>query len=258
MPLHQSLTYIKKKVEEMLNTPNVETYLDSIGKDDVKEGVYVSLLYAEEEKTLKNNEYLQTYYEKENPSKVEGYRKVNPKLYLNLYVLVASLCSPYEEALKHISCVIAGFRQKNVFGRFEKEDGTVSDDFGEGFELLDKLIFDIHTLSFDQHNSLWQTIGGKQYPYILYKVKAIAFVEPETEPDMKPVQKIFGLIKPMTSGLPEGSDAAITNVAQIEAEKAQKEQLVNDSFELIKGDCSVIVVNSKEVYDRIKAMLKSK
>ena len=62
----------------------------------------------------------------------------------------------------------------------------------------------------------------------------------------------------MTSGLPEGSDAAITNVAQIEAEKAQKEQLVNDSFELMKGDRSVIVVNSKEVYDRIKTMLKSK
>ena len=55
MPLYQALTYIKKKVEGMLNTPNVEIYLDSVGKDDVKEGVYVSLLYAEEEKTLKNN-----------------------------------------------------------------------------------------------------------------------------------------------------------------------------------------------------------
>ncbi len=258
MPLYQSLTYIKKKVEEMLNAPNVEIYLDSIGKDDVKEGVYVSLLYAEEEKTLKNNDYLQTYYEKENPSKVEGYRKVNPRLYLNLYVLVASSCSPYEEALKHISCIIAGFRQKNVFGRFKKEDGTVSDDFGEGFELLDKLVSDIHTLSFDQHNSLWQTIGSKQYPCIVYKVRTIAFVDPMTEPDMKPVQKIFGLIKPMASGLPEGSDAAITNALQIEAEKAQKEQLVADSFELIKGDRSVIVVNSNEVYERVKAILKSK
>lgn len=259
MPLYQALTYIKKQVEDLLNTPNVETYLDSIGKDDVKEGVYVSLLYAEEEKTLKNNDYLQTYYEKENPNKVEGYRKVNPKLYLNLYILIASSCSPYEEALKHISCIIAGFRQKNVFGRFKKEDGTVSDDFGEGFELLDKLVFDIHTLSFDQHNSLWQTIGGKQYPCIVYKVREIAFAEPQTGPDMKPIQKVLGLIKPITPGrLPEGSDATITDAAQIEAEKAQKEQLVNDSFELIKGDRSVIVVNSKEVYDSVKAMLKSK
>ena len=58
MPLHQALTYIKKNVEEILNAPNVDVYLDSIGKDDVKEGVYVSLLYAEEEKTLKNNDYL--------------------------------------------------------------------------------------------------------------------------------------------------------------------------------------------------------
>ena len=46
MPLYQALTYIKKKVEGMLNAPNEETYLDSIGKDDVKEGVFVSLLYA--------------------------------------------------------------------------------------------------------------------------------------------------------------------------------------------------------------------
>ena len=135
----------------------------------------------------------------------------------------------------------------------------MSDDFGEGFELLDKLVFDIHTLSFEQHNSLWQTIGGKQYPCIVYKVRAIAFAEPQTGSDIKPIQKVLGLIKPITPGrMPEGSDATITDAAQIKAEKAQKEQLVNDSFELIKGDRSVIVVNSKEVYDSVKAMLKSK
>lgn len=256
MPLHQSLTYIKKKVEEFLSSFNVETYLDSINKDDVKEGVYVSLLYAEEEKTLKNNEYLQAYYDTENPNKVEGYRKVNPKLFLNLYVLIASSYSPYEEALKHISRIIAGFRRKNVYGKFKKEDGSVSDDFGESFDLLNKLVLDINTLSFDQNNSLWQTIGSKQYPYIIYKVKTIAFVEPESKPDMKPIQKIFGLIKPMNAGQIEGSDAIITDTIQLDAEKSQKEQMVNDIFELIKGDHSVIIVNSKDVYEKVKEMLK--
>ncbi len=149
MPIHQSLTFIKQKVEAMIQSSTVETRLDSIGKDDVKEGVYVSLLYAEEEKTLKNNEYMQTHYEgnkKTNP--IAGYSKVGPKIYLNLYVLIVSTYNPYEEALKHISGIIAGFRNKNVYRRVE-EGNKMIDDFNGNFEILDKLVFDIHTLNFE-------------------------------------------------------------------------------------------------------------
>lgn len=195
MPLHQSLTFIKQKVEAMIKASTVETYLDSIGKDDVKEGVYVSLLYAEEEKTLKNNEYMQTYYEGNDKTKaIVGYANVGPKIYLNLYVLIVSTYTPYEEALKHISSIIAGFRNKNVYRRFKNDEDKIVDELGNGFEILDKLVFDIHTLNFEQNSSLWQSIGTKLYPYIVYKVRAIAFVPTDDMKIQLPVEKILGYV----------------------------------------------------------------
>jgi len=200
MPIYQSLTYIKSKVEEALGSvsgPHVEVFLDSIAKDDIKQGVYVSLLYEEEEKTLKNNDYLQKYYEPTNPNQIKGYRKVNPSIFLNLYVLILSTHDPYDEALKQISRVISYFRKKNVFNKRRKENGKDIDDFGEDYPGLDKLVLDLHTLTFEQNNSLWQTLGTKLYPYVVYKVTMAAYVEEKTEPDMVPVQKVIDIIKPI-------------------------------------------------------------
>lgn len=54
MALYTALSFIRDKVEVFLNGLNVSTHLDAITKDDTKdEGVYVTLLYFEEEKTLK-------------------------------------------------------------------------------------------------------------------------------------------------------------------------------------------------------------
>ncbi len=106
--LHQALSFIKDLIEEELKRlfPTIDVFLDNICKEDNKEkGVYITLLHTEEEKTLKNNEYLQTYY-LEN-KEIDGYRKVNPKLYLNLYVMVSSYDTNYEESLKHISHIIS-------------------------------------------------------------------------------------------------------------------------------------------------------
>jgi len=202
MPIYQTLTYIKNKVQKALNDSvggsSVEVYLDSIAKDkdDVKQGVYVSLLYEEEEKTLKNNDYLQTYYEPNDSSQIKGYRKVNPSIFLNLYVLILSNHTPYEEGLKQISNVISYFRQNNVFSKQRKENGHDINDFVDiPKSKLHKLILNLHTLTFEQNNSLWQTLGTKLYPYVVYKVTMAAYVEEETEPDMVPVKKVIDVIK---------------------------------------------------------------
>lgn len=237
MPLYQSLTYIKKKVEELLNAP-VEIYLDSIGKDDVKEGVYISLLYTEEEKTLKNNNFLQPYYEGTDEAKeLKGYSKVGPKIYLNLYVLITSCVQDYGEALKHISQVIAGFRNKNVFiRRVEKENGKLvvkENDFGDNFEKLEKLIFDIHTLNFDQNSSLWQSIGTKLYPYIVYKVRTIAFA-PTGDTDKKALIKdIWGYVHPSSD-------------PKNDAEKYKENIKTSKQSEVINKKNNIVIVNSRE------------
>lgn len=211
MPIYQALSFIHSKVKDAIKSYNrnssVEVYLDSIAKEDIKQGLYVSLLYEEEEKTLKNNNYLQTYYDQKDQNKIKGYRMVNPAIFLNLYVLILSTHSPYEEALKQISCVISYFRRNNVFSQQRKENGHDINDFGTGYDSLHKLILDLHTLTFEQNNSMWQTLGSKLYPYVVYKVSMAAYVEKETEADMEPVKEVIEVIKPIVkTGLSDGSD----------------------------------------------------
>lgn len=195
MPLYKALIYLKEKVETFLNSSTIQVHLDSITRDNANGGVYVSLLYAEEEKTLKNNEYIKANYktEQKTRSNILGYSKVNPKLYLNLHVLITSTQENYEEGLKQISKIIVGFTQKNVYSNSKEEDG----DFGSEYKSLEKLTLDIETLTFEQNNSLWQTLGTKLYPYVLYRVRVIAFSPIVDESiSVAPVKKVFGLVEP--------------------------------------------------------------
>ena len=35
------------------------------------------------------------------------------------------------------------------------------------------IILDMHSLTFEQANYLWSTLGGKQHPFVCYKVRLI-------------------------------------------------------------------------------------
>lgn len=268
MPIHEALTYIQSKVKKAVvssdfnGNSSVEVFLDSIDKDDLKQGLYVSLLFEEEEKTLKNNDYLRTHYFKpgephynpDNTKNIKGYSKVNPSIFLNLYVLILSTHSPYSEGLKQISSVISYFRRNNVFSRQRKVNGQDVDDFGSSFPSLDKLSLDLHTLTFEQNNALWQTLGSKLYPYVIYKATMVAYAEKESEPDMVPIKKVVELVKPMTEfGIVNDSDE--TNVAVVDEEELQKtlNKLVDDKEE--DKSKRIIVINSKEVFDAIMAAI---
>lgn len=183
--IQTTLTFIKDLVESFINDSNVETYLDVLSKDETKEeGIYVSLLYFEEEKMMKNNRHMIPVYNKK--SEIDGYQKVNPTIYLNLYVMIISNLSQYGEALKQISCVIEHLQQKNVFLKTETGDITEGGGFdNNGYPILneskypklEKVVFEMETLTFEQNNSLWQAIGSKLYPYVIYKVKTLAFAQ---------------------------------------------------------------------------------
>jgi len=108
-------------------------------------------------------------------------QRMNPAVRLNLYVLfAASFGKNYTEALKFISYVIAYFQGKSTF------DAQGSPDFPDTIE---KLLVELHTLSFEQLNHLWGTLGGKYLPSVMYKVRLLS-VETET---------VVGVTAPITS-----------------------------------------------------------
>ena len=134
------------------------------GTDDQ---VLLSLVNLEEEASLKNTSPYQR-----NPN--GGFDIVNPPVFLNLFVLVAAYSrdnASYATALKRLAWAVQCFQQRNHFS-FANTLATSLDDTDPATQRL-RLSLDLHSLSFEKVSQLWSTLGGKQMPCILYKVRLV-------------------------------------------------------------------------------------
>lgn len=150
-------TYFGTSVISLENIANVE----QDGEAD-SHGVFLTLLNMKEEYTLKN----------ESNHQIRGTEVLykNPKVNLNLYLLFSANNSTYKESLKSISKIIQFFQGKKIF----TQDNT---NFKKEGEMLDvknfRFITDLYTPSFEELNFIWGTLGGKQYPSVIYKLSLI-------------------------------------------------------------------------------------
>ena len=144
--------------QDLSTTPNT----------DEREMVYISLVNVEEEYSLKNE---RAYHKNLNGS--IDYQ--NPPVYANLYVLFSANHTDYNVALQRLSQVMAFFQGKN---KFTFSSAPVAES-GVGFTFTEeernnfKLSFDLYTLTFEQINHLWGSLGGKAVPFVLYKVRLV-------------------------------------------------------------------------------------
>jgi hypothetical protein len=94
----------------------------------------------------------------------------NPPIHLNLYLLFTSYFEQqlFNEGLKFLSLVIGFFQAQNVFN---------SVDFTEFSFDIEKLVFELENLSFQEQNNLWGSLGCKYIPSVLYKVRMISITE---------------------------------------------------------------------------------
>lgn len=123
--------------------------------------VGMTLVNIEEDRVNKPNDpYLKT---------TEGFTKVNPEIKLNLYVLfTAAYTDNYDEALKFISYIIQFFQSKNVFTQANTPDMDTR---------IEKLIAELHPMSFEQQNYLWGMVGGKYLPSVMYRFRMLVIQE---------------------------------------------------------------------------------
>lgn len=87
-----------------------------------------------------------------------------PTIFLNLYVLFATNLNSYEESLTRLSYIIQFFQFQNVFTTLD------SPGLPQG---IDKLIFDLKTLSFQDLNNLWGILGSKYLPSVVYILRLV-------------------------------------------------------------------------------------
>ena len=105
--------------------------------------VIISLVNIEEESSLKNG----LHYRR---TPIGGIEYENPPVYLNLYLLfTANFPNNYQSSLVLLGLIIQCFQGQNSF--------TIESDEGEL-----QLTLDLYTMTFEQINHLWGSLGGKQ------------------------------------------------------------------------------------------------
>lgn len=141
--------------------------------DAIQNRVVVSLVNMEEEATMKNARLTRVQ------GNFNGVSYHNPKINLNLYMLFSANYTDYANALRRLSQVVLFFQGKNIF---TFQNSPMAEELPQEF----RLILNLHTLSFEQINHLWGSLGGKQVPSVLYKARLIS-IEAEQPKSTGPI-----------------------------------------------------------------------
>ena len=92
----------------------------------------------------------------------------SPVLTVNLHVLFSAYFSNgnYPESLRFISFIIAFFQQKSAFNRVNTPRLDPE---------IDKLIFEMASISPEQLNNVWGCLGAKYMPSVIYKIRMLTY-----------------------------------------------------------------------------------
>jgi hypothetical protein len=129
--------------------------------------VYMSLVNVEEEQTLKNLQSLRQ-------TEVRPLAYVNPPMFVNLYVLFTANHKDYNVAIENLSQILFFFQGNRAFSLATTPVASTGV-FAtiEEIENRIKVNVDLMSLTFEQVNHLWGSLGGKQMPFLLYKVRQV-------------------------------------------------------------------------------------
>ncbi|MGA8853379.1 MAG: DUF4255 domain-containing protein [Christiangramia sp.] len=143
---------------------------------DLNNKLVLSLVNTEEESSLKNISNI--------TKAASSINYTEPPVFLNLYILVSStlgqdLQDAYEFALHRLSLVIQFFQAKRNFTVKNSPFTSISSDLNISQEIKDELRLNVelYTLTFEQINHLWGSLGGKQVPFAMYKVRVVRIHE---------------------------------------------------------------------------------
>ncbi len=140
---------------------------DSENGSDMDDNIVISLVNVEEESALKNRKLRRR-------QEADQIVVDSPSVFLNLYILfTANWPNNYENALKRLAHVVSFFQHRNVF-TLSNATHFVSNVDQEDQDLRElKIILDLYTMTFEQINHLWGSLGGKQVPFAMYKVRLV-------------------------------------------------------------------------------------
>lgn len=173
--INESLQFLAEEINKYLNVKlpgadinqprlvvgNIALAAETTAPDpDVKNRAVLSLVNIEEDRIAKQQEN----YTKTNTSTI--YK--NPPIYLNLYILFSVNRRKYDDSLDFLTSIIRFFQFQNVFTPITHPSLD---------SRIQKMMVDLHSMSFEQLNHLWSILGGKYYPSVLYKIRQVTLDE---------------------------------------------------------------------------------
>jgi hypothetical protein len=131
--------------------------------------LYLSVVNVTEEKTLKN----QPNYTRNDTTLKAAYE--NPPIFLNFLILLSATHTNYTNALTVLSKAIRFFQFRNVFTQDNVAPESIQGMTIDPLDQLEsfKLIFNLYSPTMEEINHLWGTLGGKQYPFVLYMMRML-------------------------------------------------------------------------------------
>lgn len=158
--------------------------LETPGGVALAENIVITLVNVEEESTLKNQSALRRPFA---GSAIYENLPVN----LNLYVLFSCNYTGdhYNLALRRLSYVIRFLQSKNAFSVSSSvSGGSVNADDPDIIDL--KFTMELYTLTFEQINHLWGSLGGRQMPFVMYKLRLVTITERATVREVPLIEEI--------------------------------------------------------------------
>lgn len=168
--LNAHLNIIEVTDEDKVILGNVGTLetANGVRTQEWLDKILITLVNFREEKTLKNGPYSRV---NDATLRTEYF---NPAVYANFYLLFTATASNYDNALTYLSRIIRFFQSKNVFTPDNLEAPTPVTISNEYDVLQDfKIILDLYSPTFEELNHLWGTLGGRQYPSVLYQMRLL-------------------------------------------------------------------------------------
>lgn len=172
-------SYLLEKMSSSTEYQLNDVYLDAIQKDESqKEGLCITLLRIVEETSRKPQNVFRYEVDRQDGKKKVVSKNVSPDVCLNLYVLITSHAQNYGTSLAQISDVIYWMNNIN----YKDDSNEIS---------ANSLQVELQSLTSEQHNSMWQTLGGKMVPSVVYKVRMVTIAAAESTEKVVPVKDIF-------------------------------------------------------------------
>lgn len=165
--------------------------LETASGNTLTENIVITLVNIEEESTLKNQS------PQKRPFLKTGIYQ-NPPIFLNLYILFSCNFSGdhYQLALRRLSYIIQFVQSKNSFSAASSVAAGTLDLTRTGVSELE-FTLELYTLTFEQINHLWGSLGGRQVPFVMFKMRLVAITD-------RSVVRAVPLIEEITTGIKLG------------------------------------------------------